>query len=233
MSNNRSVILSYIISISFIFAAFLSCVHYCCFDEKFYTNQHNNILLSGKHISEYIGISDEDLKELTTFTLDYLNDPKASLDKQMVVKGQLREVYTDDEKAHMVDVRSLNLAATYLMYFSIATFFISLFIYFYKKYSKTLLVNSYIKVLIFILALFAILGIYVLTDFNSFWNNFHHVFFRSNNLWILDLRKDILIMIVPPEFFNHLVKRILLMFIIAIILFPITFKVLRKLKIYD
>lgn len=233
MLKNKDLILSYVISISFVFAAFLCCVHYCCFNESFYTSEHNKITLSGKHLDQYIGISNDELKDLTSFVLDYLNDPDASLDKQMNIKGEYREVFTADEKAHMVDVRTLNLNSVKLMYFSIAIFFISLFIYFLNKYSKTLLVRTYVKVLVVILFLLAIIGLYVLTDFNSFWNNFHHVFFRSNDLWILDLRKDILIMIVPPEFFNHLVKRILLLFVIAIIIFPITFKILQRTKIYD
>jgi len=61
-----------------------------------------------------------------------------------------------------------------------------------------------------------VLGIWILIDFDSFWTSFHHVFFPSNDLWLLDLRKDILIMIVPPEFFNHLVVTIVVTFIAII-----------------
>ena len=61
-------------------------------------------MLYGKHINEHIGISNEDLKQLTSFTLDYLNDPDASLDIQMNVNGKIREIYTDDEKIHMCEV---------------------------------------------------------------------------------------------------------------------------------
>ena len=212
-------IITYIISITFILSALLASVHYWCFNENFYTKEHNSVLLNNQHISEYIGVDDMQLKELTSFTLDYLNDSDASLDKEMIIKGELREVYTNDEKAHMVDVRRLNISSIYVLLISFIIFLASIIWYFYNNNGYKFLFNSYIKVLIVTIVLFGIIGIWIVIDFDSFWTLFHKIFFTGNDLWLLDLRTDILIMIVPPEFFNHLVIRIVITFIVVILLF--------------
>lgn len=231
---NKSI-LTYIISITFILSSFLGVVHFCCFDEDFYTKQHNQILIYGNHISDHIGISDSQLQELTSFTLDYLNDPNATLDKQMNIKGEIREVYTDDEKAHMVDVRKLNLGSVYLGIFSFVVFSTAFIIYILKyKNELYFLYKSYLKTLAYTLGIFSILGIWIFMDFDSFWTFFHHIFFSGNDLWLLDLRKDILIMIVPPEFFNNLVIRIILLFVLCIFIFGlILFFIKRKRTVND
>lgn len=232
MSNKKATFVTYVISISFILASLLLSVHFYCYNRNFYTKEHNSIQLYGKGIAEYIGISDDDLYELTDFTLDYLNNPDSSLNKQMLINGELREVYTNDEKAHMEDVRKLNLNAVYIMHISLCLFIISIVYYFVNKGSITLLTKNYIKALLITLAIFSVIGGYILVDFNSFWTNFHHIFFAGNDLWLLDLRKDILIMIVPPEFFNHLVIRIVIMFVVLIVAFWAILKLVRKF-IYD
>lgn len=232
---NKYNLFSYIITISFIVFSFFFSIHFCCFDESFYSKQHNKIMLYGKHINEHIGISNEQLEELTSFTLDYLNDPKASLDKQMVIKSELREVFTDDEKAHMVDVRNLNLIANGILIVSTSIFLLSLVIYICYKMPAECLYDTFKKVIIRFLIIFGMLALWIFIDFNSFWTIFHKIFFVGNDLWILDLRKDILIMIVPPEFFNNLVIRIILYFAILNFLFFSTLNFIynRKRKIND
>jgi uncharacterized membrane protein len=58
----------------------------------------------------------------------------------------------------------------------------------------------------------AALGIYAAVDFTGFWVSFHHVFF-SNNLWLLDPAKSILIQLVAEQFFSDLVARIIIRFV--------------------
>lgn len=230
MNSKIQKILTYIISISFILGTFLGTVHFCCFNEDFYTREHEKITLYGKSINEHIGISKDELKNLTSFTLDYLNDPNSSLDLEMNIKGEFREVFTDDEKTHMVDVRTLNLASIYICVISFLVFTLCCIYYVVHKGSTYLLFRNYIKTLIYTLLIFTILGSWVLIDFDSFWTLFHKIFFRGNDLWILDLRKDILIMIVPPQFFNDLVVRIIILFILSIVLFGFALYLLRKKK---
>lgn len=229
MSKTKNI-LTYIISITFILATLLGVVHFCSFDTKFYKSEHSKIMLYGKHINEHIGISNDDLDKLTKFTLDYLNDPEASLDIKMNVNGKEREIYTDDEKAHMVDVRTLNLNSVYIGIASAVIFVISLIAYFLLKGDTYTLFRNYKKTLLYSLVFFGFIGLWILIDFDSFWITFHHIFFASNELWLLNLKRDILIMIVPPEFFNHLVTKIVIIFILIIILFAVVLYLLTRRK---
>ena len=213
-------ILSDIAGLALILFFLLSAVNFWCFNQSFYDSEHAKLTLYGKSIAQHIGISDEDLKDLTAFTLAYLNDKDASLDRQMTIKGELREVFTDDEKAHMVDVQRLNLAANSLRIVSFVIVVAFLTVAIIRKYPMDELYRSYIRVLKYVLLFLAVLGTWILIDFDSFWTMFHHIFFAGNDLWLLDLRKDILIMIVPPDFFNHLVIMIVIT-VFVLILSPV------------
>ena len=217
MPRNGSKMVCLICSISFILFSFLAAVHFWCYYEPFYASEHRKLTLYGKSIADHIGISLDELDELTSFTLNYLNDKDASLDLQMKIKGQIREVFTQEEKQHMVDVQRLNLIANKLLLLSGAVTLVCLAYLIITKQPFSTLFYVYKRTMLTVLAVFAVLGIWVFIDFDSFWTLFHHIFFPGNELWILDLRKDVLIMIVPPEFFYHLVIRILFTFIALLI----------------
>ena len=217
MQKNRySKTLGMVFSISFIIFSLLLSVHFWSFNESFYRSEHSKLKLYGRSIAEHIGITEDDLDKLTSFTLHYLNDPDASLDIQMKVNGVEREIFTDDEKLHMVDVRNLNLAANVILIVT-GILCVSCIIYFVVTKRFDALFLSYKKTLLYAAIFFGILICWIVIDFDSFWTMFHHLFFPSNELWLLDLRKDILIMIVPPEFFNHLVLTIVATFISLVV----------------
>ncbi len=50
-------------------------------------------------------------------------------------------------------------------------------------------------------------AVWAAVDFNAFWINFHKLFF-TNDLWLLDPAKSVLINMVPSQFFFDLVMRI-------------------------
>jgi integral membrane protein (TIGR01906 family) len=54
-------------------------------------------------------------------------------------------------------------------------------------------------------------------DFTLFWDLFHRLTF-DNYLWLLDPRTDILIQMVPEQFFYNTVMRIIMYFIISILI---------------
>ena len=56
--------------------------------------------------AQNIGIDDDGLMRITNALLDYLWGSRDSLDMQAEINGQLREVFTQREKDHMVDVRA-------------------------------------------------------------------------------------------------------------------------------
>ena len=221
----------YTAAISFIFLLLLSVIFFWSFNETFYRFEHSIIRLNNTPLSEYIGISDEQLDELTSFTLNYLKDKDTTLDKQMVIKGNLREVFNQKEKDHMIDVQALAINARNINIILLIIYACSLFIVIKNK-----LYNELFKAQLYIYKVFGmflmILIAWIIIDFDSFWNYFHHIFFSGNDLWILDLNKDILIMIVPPEFFFHLVGIIVICFIILSIIYLLFLNYKRRV-IYD
>ena len=232
--SKTSNILSKLLVFFLILFTFLFTVNFWCFNISFYNKQHNKIKLYDQSISEYIGIDDKQLEDLTIFVLDYLNDKNDSLDLEMNIKGEDREVFTQDEKDHMVDVKKLNLNARYVMIISFVLVLL-ISIYSIKKHiSINYIFITYKKGLLYFLLFFSLLAFWILIDFDSFWTFFHKIFFAGNELWLLNLKKDILIMIVPPEFFNNLVIRILITFLgLLFIIFISLYLINNRKKTYD
>ena len=233
MSKTNNILCKLLIFFLIIFT-FLFTVNFWCFNISFYNKQHNKIKLYDQSISEYIGIDDKQLEDLTIFVLDYLNDKNDFLDLEMNIKGEKREVFTQDEKDHMVDVKKLNLNARHVMIISfIIVILIS--IYLIKKHiSINNIFIAYKKGLLYFLLFFSLLAFWILIDFDSFWTFFHKIFFAGNELWLLNLKKDILIMIVPPEFFNNLVIRILITFLgLLFLIFISLYLINNRKKTYD
>lgn len=220
----KSKVLAIIISISFIISFFLTCLDFNCFNLDFYKKQYSNL-----NVAETISISEEGLMNATVSLLDYLKDKRDNLDIKEDIHQINREVFNQREKDHMVDVKNLYLNAMDVRNISFIILIISLIIYtvLIKKDRFLILSNYYLKTLGFMSFLFSFIIIYILLDFNSFWTNFHHVFF-TNDLWLLDPRVDVLIMMVPEEFFNNLVLNITLSFITVIILLALMSYFYRK-----
>ena len=125
-----------------------------------------------------IGMSQEDLDAATQALLDYTRGAREDLSVTAEIRGERREVFNERETLHMADVRNLYLGAM-----------------------------GYIHANWVFLLLFGLLALFAALDFNTFWTNFHRVFF-TNDLWLLDPRTDILIQMVPGQFFFDLVMRI-------------------------
>ena len=64
-------------------------------------------------------------------------------------------------------------------------------------------------------ALIAFIVMAALIDFNTFWTNFHLIFFR-NDLWLLNPNTDRLILMVPLNFFITLVTRIIIVSVVGL-----------------
>lgn len=170
-------------------------------------------------------MSEEDLNKATDVLLSYLKDRDNTLDVEANINGVNRQVFNQRESDHMIDVRNLYLGAMAIRNISIVITVISLIVLIIRK-GINHLYNGFLKALGLYGLFFLVLGTFALIDFNSFWTAFHHVFFPMNDLWLLDPRTDILIMMVPEKFFFDLVFSIIIT-IISILL--ITWIVLKEL----
>mgnify|MGYP001774732369 CR=1 FL=1 len=175
--------------------AFLSSVNYWSFNKSFYKNEYKKL-----NVTEYIGISEDDLNKATDVLLGYIKGENKTLDIECRINGITRQVFNNKEKTHMQDVKNLYDGAIVVRNVSFVIFVLS-FIYIGR--SKELFIG-YKYSLSLVGLIIAFLLLFCLMDFEGFWLAFHHLFFPFNDLYILDPRYDILVMMVPEGFFFDL-----------------------------
>ncbi|MEG1801796.1 MAG: TIGR01906 family membrane protein [Oscillospiraceae bacterium] len=162
----------------------------------------------------FTGLSLEDLDSVTDNLLDYLVGARDNLDMQAKVKNQVREVFDQREKAHMIDVQRLYINVLYLELALIVGAGLILALLYTdkdKKGLKSALFARY-KVTLGVSFLFTLcIGTVFIFNFNWFWTTFHHVFF-SNDLWLLDPNVSVMINMFPLEFFFSMCTKILIGF---------------------
>ena len=215
-------ILAYLFSFCLIIATLLTIVDYNCFDRTFYSAQQ------AKHeIAENIGVSHDELDKITDVLLGYLQHENDDMFVEADVNGKTREIFNQREKDHMIDVRNLYDGAIMVRNICGVISIFSLIYLIIRKSFKNIS-SAYNKSLLFFGMIFLFIGLFCLIDFNMFWTYFHEVFFPMNDLWLLDPRTDILINIVPEEFFFALVTRIIIMVVIAVIVYYLLFRYLRR-----
>ncbi len=223
-------ILGLLATFTAIIALLIGAVEICAFGNRsFYEKQYekNNVL-------EAVGMEMDDLMEVTDYMLEYLQGKQETLSITTTMWGEERDFFNDKERAHMVDVKNLNLGAVTVMYcciFSCAILLIALALSYRLSENDTLDIGGRRKasnfptvlcrcVCIGTVAFIAIVGIGALivsTNFDKYWRIFHTIFF-SNDLWLLDSSTDMLINIVPLEFFIALVTRCAILFVIFILI---------------
>lgn len=167
-----------------------------------------------------IGISEENLMLVTRGLLGYLWGSRDSLDMQVEIGGQLREVFTQREKDHMVDVRGLIELARYAMFgFAVLGTAAWVGAVLLAKKEKDGLRACGIGYLAGAALLFVAVGVVVLLamqDFTAVFVKFHQIFF-TNDLWLLDA-DDMLIQMVPEPFFVDCASLIAILFAVGFVL---------------
>lgn len=161
-----------------------------------------------------IGMSEEDLEHTTDVLLSYTAGNRDNLDLAVEINGQTEEVFGEREKDHMVDVQALYIAARNVRtsFLIAAPILILIAFLISKSRAVKILCRSFLYASAAFLAVVVALGLYAVMDFPSFWTSFHHVFF-TNDLWLLNPYTDVLIMMVPEQFFFDLVTSIIIRFV--------------------
>lgn len=153
-------------------------------------------------IYEYVGIAEDDLKEVTNQLLLYMKGDRKDLVMYADIQGENQMVFEEREQAHMVDVlrlfwggfkiRNISMIIAFVLYL--------LLIIIYKKMSIRYIFKGYLIAGGIVLALLAAMGIMMVVDFSAVFTQFHYMFF-DNDLWLLDPRTDVMIQMFPELFF--------------------------------
>ncbi len=153
-------------------------------------------------IDEVTGMDFDNLRKVTDHMLDYLCDKEEEFNLTAVIHGETRLVFDDREVEHMVDVKDLFMKSFTLRTFCVIAAAVSmvLMILLLRKESVPFISWGYLAGLIAIAVFLALIGVMVVTDFNSFWTMFHKVLFH-NDLWLLDPTYEVLIQMLPEATF--------------------------------
>lgn len=218
----KNRIFSLICAFSLILSTIITVIDFWCFNDAFYKHEYESL-----NTASSIGMSKDDLNKTTDVLLSYIKDYDKTLDINVNINGENRQVFNEREKAHMIDVRDLYQNAIKVRNFSLLIYAFSLVILIMNK-GLNELYRGFKKALGIFVFMFGLIAFFCLIDFNAFWTNFHHIFFPSNDLWLLDPRTDILIMMVPEKFFFDLCVLIIFSIFILMLIFFIIIKLLDK-----
>ncbi len=200
------VVLSLFGALLLLFALLFSCVEICIgsrsYFEKTYTKLDN---------AQGMGMSTEDLTEATWRMIEYMRGNIESIDLDVTVHGETVSMFNDQERVHMFDVRNLFLGLRKAAIAAAAAGILALLVPVFKKRYRECGIGVFLGSGVFLLLLL-LLGAWVLVDFNSFWTEFHHVFF-TNDLWLFDPATSRMINMMPLELFYGIVTKMGLLFV--------------------
>ncbi len=154
------------------------------------------------NIAATTGISYDDLLVVGQRIRDFFNQQDSTLDMRVAIGGVERELFNQQEKAHMEDVR--NLVRGVVRWQLLSSAYVGLYILAavaaLKGRAVEGLASALLKGCALTLGLLVIVGMGSLVGFDRLFLQFHLISF-SNELWILDPTRDYLIMIFPWGFF--------------------------------
>lgn len=150
-------------------------------------------------------VTNKEFKELESIANDLIHYLDGKSDEKV-----LEPNFNKREILHMEDVKVLFGWGKLIRTISVVLA-ISLGLYFYHKKERYWAKGVFIGLFSNWMILLA-LGMMIYFDFNKYFTIFHHIFF-TNDLWLLNPNTDLLIQMLPEEFFMMIASRIVVFFI--------------------
>lgn len=166
-------------------------------------------------------------KQVANTIANYIKGKTSEFQIFAKINGETKPLFNEKEQLHMEDVRSLIKLGNIVCWIGSSAILL-LYILLIKLKQKETLRNAYKAAIgVYFLALVGMVVISA-TDFHKGFTYFHKVFF-TNDLWILNPKKDILLMMMPLNFFiDAFIIALIFSSLIMIILGVITWKVTQK-----
>lgn len=198
--------LSFLLGLIVIFVAVVESV---AFSRSFYQEQFTRL-----HVEKNISTTLQDSLRMSDTLLEYLQDKRDDLHLLIEVNGQERAAFNQREIDHMYDVRELyrNTKKWQYLFGWIAGAIFIYMIFWQSNFLKKEIFASFLRAIAIISTICGAFVFIILVDFDAFWLQFHQLIFR-NDLWLLDPRTDLLILLVPEAFFRAMVQQILWRFL--------------------
>ena len=193
-------VMGYSIAVCVLLIVISQSIIFPTFFMPFFTWQYERL-----DVAETIQVEEDELMRVTTELLDYMRGRRESLeDIYAVVGGEERRFFSDIEIRHMIDVLDLyNIA---FMIRNIAFFVmvgLILGMVLFKYNVLHVICRCCREVQAGFLIISGIVVLLIAINFERAFNIFHYIFF-DNDYWVLDPRVDLLINMVPIDFFIHI-----------------------------
>lgn len=226
---NITLVCRMLITICLTVVVFLTIVQINAFNEKFYTTEYKKY-----NISSTTGMSFEDLNRVTTKLINYISGKEDNLNIQAKIQGQTGQVFGQKEKQHMIDVKELFEKGFSVRNISVLIVILAVFMLFKvsdntkKDIYKSIFYSSVLSLIVTIL-----LVIFIKIDFDKYFTYFHKVFF-NNELWLLNPETDVLINMLPLEFFIDIAWKIIIWFLVVeTTIFMLSLIMLKRIKAHS
>ena len=153
---------------------------------------------------EKLGVFDEigleaSEKEVADMMVDYIKGKSSEFQMTAKINDETKLLFNEKEQLHMEDVKNLIQLGNIVCLIG-GCVILLLYLLIIKLREKEILKKAYKAAAgVYLLVLVGMVVIST-TDFNKGFNYFHEVLF-TNDLWILNPNKDVLLMIMPLRFF--------------------------------
>lgn len=151
-------------------------------------------------VPSQLGISRDELYQVTEEMISYVKGDKSSLGVTVTVDGNTGLFFNERDRQHLTDIAGMVKQGEIAVAIGILCLAGMLFPLTYKRKVR-LLCTVYLLSLCFLLGVFLMLGVWILIDLTGCINTFHRIFFR-NDKWILNPAKDKLILLFPQALFR-------------------------------
>lgn len=195
----------YCITIFLPVAIFLIVLQNFAFNVEFYMSKFEEF-----ETTEITKIDEVNLKSITVNMIDYLKSDRDDLEMTSVINGRMEEVFGEREKSHMKDVKLLFDKGIIIRNLSVIIT-LAAFVYLNFNKKRHVIFKAILNSSIISLGVMSVLLAFVKIDFFKYFTYFHEIFF-TNDLWLLDPKTDVLIQMLPLEFFISISTRVVLWF---------------------
>jgi len=192
---------------------FFKGVEFNAFNKNFYLNSYEK-----NQVEHITGMELDELEMITDNIFSYLKDNSQ--------EEALNPYFNSKEIKHMEDVKTLFKWGFKIKNISLILSLIGIVGLFIldegDRIAKGIFYGNFIWWTIIL-----ILFLLITMDFNKYFTYFHTIFF-DNDLWLLDPKEDLLIQMLPEEFFISIFNRILLFFISTLAIIQLTSYIVMK-----
>lgn len=180
------------------------------FEIDFYKEQQKEL-----NVAANMALTQEDVTGATIIALMYTKGHTNDLTYMVERGNESFDIYSSQDKEHMIDVQNLYRSAYSVMVFAFVMLSILSIVLIVKRKEVNvfMLTSVYNKMSLYSIIVVILLGIFAFVNFNVFWTYFHKVFF-TNDLWLMNPATDALVNLFPEALFSALVFKIITRFII-------------------